>query len=152
MLPQENVRDITQQVWDMTFPYALSFSEEDLTSLDTGNTHTGCVKIGEPFNAVIAVRCTAGLGERIAKIFFGSDSEISAENIVDTLAELANMIGGNIKAALSGGDEPAKLSTPAVIEHEDYISCFPPSWITVRVPFKCADDYVEVLVLLASEQ
>jgi CheY-specific phosphatase CheX len=74
----------------------------------------GCVGLSGAFEGSVVVGCSPELPRRVARYLFGEDGEESAG---DALAELANVLAGNLKALLPGDQEsPLHLSAPRV-EH-----------------------------------
>ena len=56
------------------------------------------------------------------------------DRVRDAVGELANMIGGNVKALLPG---PSRLSLPALIENADYQGIAQESRMQSRQAFSC---------------
>jgi chemotaxis protein CheX len=56
--------------------------------------------------------------------------ELSAEEVLDAVGELANIAGGNIKGLI---EEPCELSLPVVAEGTSYVLAMPGSRITSSV-------------------
>lgn len=78
----------------------------------------------------------------IAEVMFAADrSTLSRDDMRDSLGEIANMIGGNLKGIL--GDE-AELSLPSVVEREEEATPNDPR--DVRVEFKCCDHPLTLIV------
>jgi chemotaxis protein CheX len=63
---------------------------------------------------------------------------------MDTLGELANMLGGSVKALLAG---PSMLSLPTVAEGDSYSMTFPGAEIVSRVDASCSGEPVVVALL-----
>lgn len=76
------------------------------------------IGIAGQWNGAILVECTPALATRMASVMFAMEpASVTREHIEDVMAELANMIGGNLKALLT---PPNALSLPTVIEGRDY--------------------------------
>jgi chemotaxis protein CheX len=76
------------------------------------------IGIAGHWNGAILVECTPGLATQMASEMFAmAPASVTREHIEDVMAELANMIGGNLKALLM---PPNTLSLPTVIEGRDY--------------------------------
>lgn len=70
------------------------------------------VTISGTSNGLVAVDCSEELARRLASAMFDSpESELSEAEVLDSLGEIANIIGGNIKALLPG---PSTLGLPKV--------------------------------------
>jgi hypothetical protein len=72
------------------------------------------VSISGAWQGVVEVRVAAALGQRIAARMFRCRSEdVDDEKLRDALDEVANIIGGNVKALLPS---PSQLSMPSFLD------------------------------------
>jgi chemotaxis protein CheX len=82
---------------------------------------TACVQfVGEWKGAVLLTcgpRQARAFAARLMPIASGSEESISNEDVSDTLGEVVNMIGGNLKSVLPPG---VVLSIPSVVEGRDF--------------------------------
>jgi len=79
---------------------------------------TGCVHISGQWQGAVVVQGTPELGRLLAARFLEmSASDVSEADILDSAAELTNMIGGNIKGLVPG---PSFLSIPSVTVGTDF--------------------------------
>jgi chemotaxis protein CheX len=79
---------------------------------------TGCVQLTGAWEGAVTLDCPAGLARQAARVMFGAEpTETTTEQVHDVVAELTNMIGGNLKALLPG---PLFLCLPAVADGSDY--------------------------------
>jgi chemotaxis protein CheX len=69
--------------------------------------------------------------------------EISPSEISDALGEIANMMGGNVKALLPG---PATLSLPSVTEGSDYSITVPGAALACELHLECEGEPLSVRV------
>lgn len=70
------------------------------------------VTISGASNGLVTVDCSEELARRLAAAMFDSPAgSLSEEDVRDSLGEIANIIGGNIKALLPG---PSNLGLPKV--------------------------------------
>ena len=70
------------------------------------------IRISGDWNAVLEVSCCQSAARQIASAMFASDEDsLSDSEIIDSVAEVANMIGGNIKGTVGGENN---LSLPCV--------------------------------------
>jgi chemotaxis protein CheX len=79
-----------------------------------------------------------------AAMFSTEPCKTSVGDMQDALAELVNMIGGNIKALLPDG---CFLSLPAVVEGGDYSARVPGTRLASRVEFVCSGHVVSLSIL-----
>lgn len=80
--------------------------------------YTACVQVSGGWNGAVILECSAAAARSVAGalLMVGPD-EVSAEDVSDTVGELANVIGGNLKALLPG---PSRLSVPSVTSGDHY--------------------------------
>lgn len=72
------------------------------------------IRISGEWNAILEVSCCESAAKQIAAAMFATDLEsVSESEIVNSVAEVANMIGGNIKESGAGGE--SNLSLPSWI-------------------------------------
>lgn len=84
---------------------------------------TAAVHIAGAWNGTIILETGSPLARAAAaEMFDVAPSAVGDQDIQDSLAELANMIGGNVKTVLPG---PSFLSLPTVTEGLDYSVAFP---------------------------
>ena len=107
-LPHE-VRQIANQV-------LLALAGEDEADLDVslppphGARLACCVRIDGSFRGQVLVHATPGLAVLVARRMFGAEPATPfAEETLEALRELTNIVGGNIKPLLGPGNE---LSLP----------------------------------------
>jgi chemotaxis protein CheX len=109
----QDIRDITGSVWSSVLG-AQPEGRGDEEARLSGAVWTGCVQMAGGWDGAVTVQCPAHLVRGAAASMFDVDPlDISADEMRDALGELANMIGGNIKALLPG---PTQLSLPFVVE------------------------------------
>jgi chemotaxis protein CheX len=96
---------------------------------------TACVQITGAWEGAVSVRCALPLAARVAAGMFDTEpTGITADDIHDAIGELANMVGGNVKALLPG---PSALSLPAVIEGSEYRTTVPGTDRANELGFAC---------------
>lgn len=79
---------------------------------------TGCVQISGQWQGAVLVQGTSQLEKFLAAVFFELDeSEVSNADVRDAIAEITNMIGGNIKGQVPN---PSFLSIPSVTVGNDF--------------------------------
>jgi chemotaxis protein CheX len=82
-----------------------------------GRVVTGCVQFSGEWEGAITLRCSMALARLAAGLMLDVAPERATdEDIRDALGELANMVGGNVKALLPG---PTQLSLPLVVEGDN---------------------------------
>lgn len=104
-----------------------------------------CVQLTGAWNGAILLDCPGEVARAAASIMFGTTPEgATLSEVQDAVAELSNMLGGNIKALLP---ETCYLSLPAVVEGGDYSARVPGSRLVERVSFLSGGQPVSVCVL-----
>ncbi len=74
--------------------------------------YRGCVQINGEWEGRVHLDTTEGFAtDAASRMLMMSPGEVGKSDVVDTLAELTNMVGGSIKSFLPG---PSKLSIPNV--------------------------------------
>lgn len=131
MLPLEEVLEVTHGV---LFPLIGDVDE----TVDNDSIHDalmrGSVTIEGRSQAIVTVDCSEALARRLGGAMFDTDpSTLSDEEVADALGEVANIIGGNIKALLPG---PSRLGLPQI----DYGVQEKPSKIAVEQAFRCTGE------------
>ena len=106
---------------------------------------TGCVQITGDWAGAVTVQCSDLLARRATALMFGSeDDEVTEEEVADTVGELANMTGGNVKSLLEGS---CQLSLPAVTSGRDYQVAIPGAKPIDRITADCDGELIVVTML-----
>jgi chemotaxis protein CheX len=117
-----------------------------------GQDHSGVVAVlgltGE-WGGAGQVSCESGLALEIAARLLMSEYAEVDEDVLDAIAEVANMIVGNVKTALEQKLGPMGLSAPAVFFGGDFETRVVGKPKMVLVPFKCASGGITVQVAIA---
>jgi chemotaxis protein CheX len=108
---EQDIRDVTESVW---INMLNATAEPRPYSADAlrGPILTGSVRMSGAWEGAVTIHCSHDLARAAAVALFALDaSEPSEDEVRDALGELANVVGGNIKALLPG---PTDLSLPRV--------------------------------------
>jgi len=99
-----------------------SVSRQDDAAADGANDTTAMVGLAGALCGVLTVRCSASSAAAIASKMLGEPlgSTSGADQLLDALGEICNMVAGNFKARIAGLQEKCMLSVPTVITGEDY--------------------------------
>lgn len=105
---QAEIEQITESVCETLLDVKVSVRESGAP--DAGGSVARQVRIKGEWNGSVTVECSELLARRAAGAAFAIDpAKASAEDIQDVVGEIANQVGGNIKALLPG---PTTLSLP----------------------------------------
>ena len=120
------------------------------TSDDPGckeHTISACVQITGVCQGAVLLSCPQPFALRAASMMFNTaPTECTLTDVQDAVAELTNMIGGNLKGILPDA-ELCQLSLPAVVAGGDYIARVPGSRSVSRLAMDCGGQIVLVNVL-----
>ncbi|HSK21905.1 MAG TPA: chemotaxis protein CheX [Egicoccus sp.] len=106
---------------------------------------TGVVQITGEWAGAVTVQVSEHLARTATALMFGSEpAEVTEEEITDTVGELANMTGGNVKSLLAG---TCQLSLPSVTTGRDYHVHISGAEIVDRAT-ACCDGELVVMTML----
>jgi chemotaxis protein CheX len=111
LLDEATVQEIADQAWA-----ALVGEDEVLVPLPgelPADTRSSWVEIVGPWTGTVVLTCGRATAEELARALLREHApdELEAEDVDDALGELANVVGGNVKAVLPG---PSVLGLPEV--------------------------------------
>lgn len=139
----DDVAEVTQLVWSSI----AGFEAVPAPAHDPGLlTVAGSVQIAGGWNGAVIVSMTAPLARAVTANMFGEDPDgLGPLEIADAVGEVANQVGGNVKALLPG---PSDLSMPAVVEGSTPM--FPGTEVVERLHFTADGEAFDVTVLAAT--
>ena len=111
LIDEETVQSIAQEAWS-----ALIGDDEFLVPLPGGlpdDAISSWVEIVGPWNGTVVLTCGRSTAEELSRCLLAEHAPpvLDAEDVQDALGELANVVGGNVKAVLPG---PSVLGLPGV--------------------------------------
>ena len=111
LLDQETVQSIAQEAWS-----ALVGDDEFLVPLPGGlpdDAVSSWVEIVGPWTGTVVLTCGRSTAEALSRALLKEHAPpvLEPEDVEDALGELANVVGGNVKAVLPG---PSALGLPEV--------------------------------------
>ena len=148
-MPDESLRasvaQVVETIWTSTLALPAQPSGAPPAARPDQRTFAGIVQITGAWDGAVAVQCGEGLARQAAITMLGlAPSEVALADIQDTLGELANMTGGNLKALLP---EPCVLGLPVVVEGVDFRLRLPGSQQLLQCAFESAGEPFTVTVL-----
>ena len=151
-IPPEDIIAIVQAAVHDVFSTMLSLPLDDLpafqeTESDPSESINGVealVGIAGSWNGTGRICCTSQFALRMAGALLMSEYDALNEDVLDAVAEVANMVIGNVKTNFEERLGPLGLSVPTVIFGRNYRtrSAGVPSWTVV--PFSSAGEKWEV--------
>jgi chemotaxis protein CheX len=93
--------------------------------------------------------CEPAFGCRIASQMLMAEYQTVDDDVLDAIAEVANMIVGNIKNMLEVKLGPMGLSTPTIVFGGDFDTRIAGNPDRITVKFICGDDIATVQVVIA---
>jgi chemotaxis protein CheX len=111
LIDEETVRSIAQEAWS-----ALIGDDEFLLPMPGGQPDdalSAWVEVVGPWTGAVVLTCGRSTAEELSRCLLAEHAPpvLDAEDIQDGLGELANVVGGNVKAVLPG---PSVLGLPEV--------------------------------------
>jgi chemotaxis protein CheX len=143
---EPQLTEITERVWDSLVEVPLLPRQPGQPGPVAGaRTMTGCVQITGAWEGAVTVHCSAELAKALtAAMFMVDPQDTTPEEISDALGELANMVGGNVKALLP---EPCRISLPTVADGMDYRLSVPGTRPVTAITWTCAGEPLMVRLL-----
>ncbi len=146
---RDEIIGFMQSIWSATLGCEVQLGAEQGEGARGAHSLTGCVLISGAFSGAVLLHCGMDHARRTAGLMFSiGPEEVGREEIEDAVGELANMIGGNLKALLP---EPSHLSLPTVTEGKDYRLRLPGSREVAHVDFEWEGSPLSVAVLRIDE-
>ncbi len=138
-----DVRQITEEIFAAVL--GLAVLPGGVEPPEGGRVVTGMVQITGDWRGAVAIELVEPLARRATAIMFGMDeTEVTAADIRDTVGEIANMSGGNVKSLVGGS---CQLSLPSVTEGVEYEVSVPGARVTQVLGFRCGDELLRVSIL-----
>ncbi len=112
MIPtQENMIEIAQYV--LSTMVQMETNPIQLPEQDTPHQITGCVQISGEWQGAVVIQTTHRFASQAASVMLDQpEASLTDEDLRDTLAEITNMIGGNIKSQVPGPSSCPSLQSP----------------------------------------
>lgn len=106
---------------------------------------TGTVLITGDWEGAVTVQTSERHANRATGLMLMlEEADIGEEDIADTVGELANMAGGNVKSLLEGS---CQLSLPSVTSGRDYHVSIPGSKVIQRTALDCEGELIVVSLI-----
>lgn len=146
---RQEIEKLAPTVWSSMVGVTLQAAPTVKTSLPSGHAWGGCVRIQGGWNGAVVLHCGVELLRLASKAMLGVSPEAATrDDLRDSLGELTNITGGNIKAILPG---PSTLSLPMVAEGDELSVRVPKSHPILRLAFASLEGQL-LIVLHESEK
>ena len=111
-----------QETFDTMLSMEISVSEEAPPEQTGENRMVGTLNFAGNVIGIINIQITNDFGYQMAASMLGiePDEVESINEVKDLLAEITNIVGGNVKSALNDAGFPCVLSTPAITFGTDF--------------------------------
>ncbi len=140
----DDIRTLAETVWEVTLAIPL---QSDSTGQSTSRTRStvGSIQITGEWNGAVLLDCSTEVAKKAAAAMFSTwPDSVSMQDMQDAVAELVNIMGGNLKALLP---QKCFLSLPSVVEGGDYSARVPGSRVINREEFSCDGHRVTITIL-----
>lgn len=148
MVQTDDIFAITQNVLETMLQVSVEPSP-DQSEMLTENCMTGCIQISGGWKGAVLLQTSEEFASIAAsKLLLVNEADVCAEDRQDTLAELTNMVGGNIKSIVPG---PSNLSLPSVTSGKDFDFRLVGSSVDNCVHMNCQGQGICVVICKADE-
>ena len=145
LLAEVDLDRITSEIWAAMLGLSLDAHHAHEAFAADQRVVTGVVQIAGDFEGAVSLQLPETLAHRAAAVMFAMDAEeVGDAEVADTVGELANMTGGNVKSAIGGN---CTLSLPSVTSGRDYQVSVPGSVVRERSNLDCGGEPVAVTLL-----
>ena len=132
----QNIADATQEIFSSMIMLDVTpdepFQRDDSKLL---NSVSGIIGLAGEMKGLLAIHLPDKAALDITTAFLGMNVEEVNEDVCDAIGELANMLGGSMKAILDPAGSKIQLSMPSTIHGEEYaVDCLTNAE-SVTVPF-----------------
>lgn len=131
---EAEISQFVTDTWSTLLNMTASPADKPFTPKGKDNTLAGCVQILGEWQGTVTLYAPRELGKKIAATMFGLDETVvEDQQVQDVIAEITNILAGNIKSILPA---PCSISLPSVAT-TDYDLYHPGREILTAVNFNC---------------
>jgi chemotaxis protein CheX len=147
---EADLTEVVRSVWDAMLGLTLIPSETPYEADTADRSLCGCVQITGSWEGAVMIDLPEKLARDAAAAMFGCEpDDLSDDEVLDALGEVANMVGGNVKGMIDG---ECKLSLPTVAEGADFRIAVPGSGVQTVLVFDCAGKPFQVKLLVRQDR
>ncbi len=142
-----DILQITQNVLELMVN--MGVNEGEVPQPQSQVRMTGCVQISGAWRGAVVLQTTEDLVRHAASGMLNIEmDEVTADDMEDTLAEITNMIGGNIKSQVPS---PSYLSLPSVTTGQDFNFRLNGAEVVSKTPMNSHNQPLNVVICEARE-
>ena len=132
----QDIADATQEIFSSMVMLDVTPGEPfKRTDSKLSNSISGIIGLAGTIKGMLTIHLPNEAALAITTAFLGMDVEEIDEDVCDAVGELANMLGGSMKAILDPGGSDVQLSMPSAVHGEEYaVDCLADAE-QVTVPF-----------------
>lgn len=132
----QDIADATQEIFSSMVMLEVTpgkpFKRADSTLV---NSISGIIGLAGTTKGMLAIHLPDKAALAVTTAFLGMDVEEIDEDVCDAIGELANMLGGSMKAILDPNGSKVQLSMPSAVHGKEYaVDCLADAE-SVTVPF-----------------
>lgn len=143
MVPTEDILTVINNVFQTMLGVEATLNEGGETS-NKQDPITGCVQISGEWRGAVLVQTSADFSSQAAaKMLAIEEDQVELIDRQDVVAELTNMIGGNIKGLVPG---PSRLSLPSVTSAPADDIRVMDTRIESSVPLDCNGQHIRIVI------
>jgi chemotaxis protein CheX len=148
------VRDATQNVFETMLGQSIVAGDAylDHVASPAGNGVVSFIGLAGAWMGTGSIACSAPCACRLASQLMMSEYKAVDDEVLDAVAEVTNMILGNVKTSLEERVGPMGLSIPTVIYGRNFSSRTVGKQEWTVVPFDCGGERLEVQLCLAEQR
>jgi len=132
----QHIIESTQEIFSSMIMLDVAAGEPfKRTNAPLQNSISGIIGLAGNTKGMLAIHLPQATALAVTAAFLGMEVEEIDEDVRDAIGELANMLGGSLKAVLDPSGSDIKLSMPSTVYGEEYsIDCLAEAE-NVAVPF-----------------
>jgi chemotaxis protein CheX len=132
----EHLSEITREVFQSMLSLEVASGEAlNQFSNTYSNTVSGMVGMTGLFKGALAIHASHEVAKKITSQLLFMEVEEVNEDVLDAMGEMANMLAGNMKTALSNNGKDIELSVPSAVAGAQYSLDIKNSGEHMIVPF-----------------
>jgi chemotaxis protein CheX len=148
------VREATENVFETMLGHSIIAGDAYLDNVASPSTNgvVSFIGLAGAWIGTGSISCSAACACQLASQLMLSEYPAVDDDVLDAVAEVTNMILGNVKTALEDRLGPMGLSIPTVIYGRNFSSRTVGKQEWTVVPFECNGERLEVQLCLAEQR